>query len=295
MNGWLCLNKPAGMSSNFAMQKVRRILHEKTGYVGTLDPFATGVLPIAVGEARKFIRFVEDGDKKYTFTIKFGATTDTLDRDGAIIESGGAIPNADDLLRVIESMRGRISQIPPKFSAIKIHGRKAYQLARQGKDVEIAPRDVTIHEINLENYDTASGVARVTAVCSKGTYIRSLARDIATKLGTFAFVDELRRLRSGFFQENMCANLEELSEMSELIPVATPLNFPDCILQPNQIDRLQNGVTIDAEPSAMREPIDPTYLKIIDPAGKFHGIAQATHNKISPARMMSNSFLLMVV
>lgn len=296
MNGWLCLNKPAGMSSNFAMQKVRRILHERTGYIGTLDPFATGVLPIAVGEARKFIRFVEDGDKKYNFTIKFGATTDTLDRDGTIIESGGAIPGAENLLKAIESMRGRISQIPPKFSAIKIHGRKAYQLARQGKDVEIAPREVTINEINLENYDAANGLARVTAVCSKGTYIRSLARDIATKLGTFAFVDELHRLRSGFFQKNMCVNLEELSETSELISVAAPLNFPDFILQPNRIDRLQNGVTIDAEfampeefveSSTMRKSIDPTYLKIIDPAGKFHGIAQVEQGRISPARMMS--------
>lgn len=301
MNGWLCLNKPAGMSSNFAMQKVRRILHERTGYIGTLDPFATGVLPIAVGEARKFIRFVEDGDKKYNFTIKFGATTDTLDRDGTIIESGGAIPGAENLLKAIESMRGRISQIPPKFSAIKIHGRKAYQLARQGKDVEIAPREVIIHEINLEHYDAANGLAQVTAVCSKGTYIRSLARDIAMKLGTFAFVDELRRLRSGFFQENMCLNLEELSETSELISVAAPLNFPDYILHPDQIDRLRNGVTTDAEfampdestleesvePSAMRKSIDPTYFKIIDPTGKFYGIAQMSRNEISPARMMS--------
>lgn len=291
MNGWLCLNKPAGMSSNFAMQKVRRILRERTGYIGTLDPFATGVLPIAVGEARKFIRFVEDGDKKYTFTIKFGATTDTLDRDGVIIESGGVIPDAENLLKAIESMRGRISQIPPKFSAIKIHGQKAYQLARKGQDVEIAPREVIIHEINLENYAPSKGLAEITALCSKGTYIRSLARDIAIKLGTFAFVDELHRLRSGFFQENMCVNLDELTERIDLISVEVPINFPNCILQQDQIYRLQNGLVVDVASDDLRKFCESyherTYLKIFDSAKKFYGIAQMAQCKISPTRMMS--------
>ena len=253
LRGWLCFDKPSGISSNYAMMKVARIFGERCGYVGTIDPFATGVLPIAVGECRKFISYVEESVKKYAFTVIFGKTTDTLDRCGKITDEKAIAINQKDIENVIPEFSGEISQAPPIYSAIKISGRRACDLVREGKKVELGNRKIKIFSLELTDFshDRASFIVE----CSRGTYVRSLARDIAEKLGTVAYVDELRRLQSGFFSINQSFTLENLKEMSDttelaavLIGMESPLDdIPALNLPEEQAVKLRNGLTIQLD------------------------------------------------
>ncbi|MDR0581265.1 MAG: tRNA pseudouridine(55) synthase TruB, partial [Holosporaceae bacterium] len=209
-NGWLCLDKPEGMSSNFAMLSVRRILEAPTGYVGTLDPFATGVLPIAVGEARKFIRFIEKSEKTYRFTMVFGKTTNTLDKNGKIVANTDNIPQKDNVLSILPKFLGEIEQIPPIFSAIKLNGKRACDRVRLGEQVELLPKKVNIFAIKIINEELPKYELSLEVTCSKGTYVRSLARDIAKELKSLAYVKTLRRIKSGFFSLDSTITLEKL-------------------------------------------------------------------------------------
>ncbi|MDR1334433.1 MAG: tRNA pseudouridine(55) synthase TruB, partial [Holosporaceae bacterium] len=224
LSGWLCLDKPEGMSSNSAMIKTRKILGTvKTGYLGTLDPFATGVLPIAIGEARKFIQFIEESEKTYIFTITFGIITDTLDKSGKIIETCSCIPTKNEILATIPHFIGTIEQIPPIFSAIKINGKRACDRVRSGEQVEIKSRTIKIFDLRLLQTDLEKNEATFTVTCSKGTYIRSLARDFAKKLGSLAHVKDLRRTKSGFFSINNAIPLEKLQKIDNTSKLAGEL------------------------------------------------------------------------
>lgn len=274
MDGWLCLDKPKGMSSNSAMVKVRKHFGENTGYVGTLDPFATGVLPIGVGRARKFIQFVEEVTKKYEFTVVFGASTNTYDETGEIIGRTNVIPNANEIQKVLPDFLGEIVQIPPKFSAIKLNGRRSCDLARKNIAVEIPSRIVQIK--SLELISAHDDVAKFSVVCGKGTYVRSLAVDIAAKLGSLCYVRDLRRLMSGFFSIEKSISLENLLKISDttelvefLIPIESPLDdIPALVLDEDTVTRLKHGLTARTSESSRLQG----KVRIFDSHHKFYGI-----------------------
>lgn len=230
INGWLILDKPQNMGSTDAVNLTRRLFNaNKNGHTGTLDPFATGVLPIAFGEATKLIYFVMDGKKEYTFTLKFGTDTTTDDLTGEPLHSNGRIPSKEEILQVLPSFLGDITQIPPQYSAIKIDGKRAYQLARHGENVKMPQREVHIFSLELlDQSDESSFDFRCT--CSKGTYIRTLGHDIALKLNTFGHLTSLRRLKCGIFSVSDTILLENLKNMAYkdstqdiLLPVETAL------------------------------------------------------------------------
>ena len=188
LNGWIILDKPVGLGSTQAVGAVKRALREagepktKVGHGGTLDPLASGVLPIALGEATKLAGRMLDATKSYDFTIRFGQETDTIDLEGKVVASSDVRPTIEAIEAVLPSFTGAIEQVPPAFSALKVDGERAYDLARAGKEVELKPRRVTVHALSLVAAD--AGEATLSAAVSKGTYIRSLARDIARALGT---------------------------------------------------------------------------------------------------------------
>ena len=289
--GWLCLDKPEGISSNFAMIKVRKLLKELCGYVGTLDPFATGVLPIAVGECRKFIPYVEEAQKIYEFTVVFGKTTDTLDRCGKITEEKQTILKISEIESVLSEFLGEIQQVPPLYSAIKFNGRRACELAREGKNLELKPRKIKIFSLELLKFSSPNK-ASFRVECSKGTYVRSVARDIAEKLGTIAYVDELRRLKSGFFSINHACtleNLEKIKDNAELAAVLINMESPlDDIPALNVIDehiaKLRNGLKIQMNP-----PKISSNVRIFDEnSGKFAGIGYlSADGELKAVRMCS--------
>ena len=230
VDGWLILDKPQGMGSTDAVNITRRLFDaNKNGHTGTLDPFATGVLPIAFGEATKLIPFITDGDKTYEFTLKFGTFTNTDDVEGEVTQSGGRVPSKEEILSVLPSFVGEIKQIPPMYSAIKINGERAYKLARSGQTVDMPPRTVQIKSLELLE-QTSSDSFRFRVECSKGTYVRTLGRDIAVKLNTFGHLTALRRTKCGFFCISDTILLENLKNMvyengwqDSLLPVKTPL------------------------------------------------------------------------
>ncbi|WP_340587003.1 tRNA pseudouridine(55) synthase TruB [Erythrobacter alti] len=249
-HGWLILDKPRGLGSTQAVGAVKRNLREggypkvKVGHGGTLDPLAEGVLPIALGEATKLSGRMLDADKVYEFTIQFGEETDTLDAEGEVVATTDRRPPLAAVAAICEHFTGEIDQVPPKYSALKVDGKRAYDLARAGEDVELETRRVTIHSLGplhgegpsdlrstfqttagrpdpydpqapLELADAVTLVARV----SKGTYIRSLARDIAHALGTLGHVTYLRRTKAGPFTEDQAISLDKLNEIGKGAPL----------------------------------------------------------------------------
>ncbi len=291
LSGWLCLDKPEGISSNFAMVKVRRILEEKTGYIGTLDPFASGVLPIAVGEVRKFIQYTNETEKKYIFTMVFGKSTDTLDKNGQIIAETSAIPTVQQVMEVIPSFMGKITQVPPAFSAIKINGVRACDMVRRGKSVELKPREIQIFDLKITNDNLRNAEITLEVTCSKGTYVRSLARDIAEKLGSLSYVKELRRTKAGFFSINNAITLEKLIEMKDtnkltsvLYPLESPLDdIPALYVEEEEAVKLQRGLCISVE----REGSEASVVKIFgNKTRKFYGVGRLSeHGVVNAVRM----------
>ena len=211
VNGWVVLDKPVGMTSTHAVARLKRIFNgKKAGHAGTLDPLASGILPVAFGEATKTVPYVQDGEKAYRFTVRWGAATDTDDSDGSIIAQSDLRPDAQAILALLPRFIGTIQQQPPAFSAIKINGERAYDLARDGETPDLAPRPVTIHALDLVggNIDEAVFEAR----CGKGTYVRAIARYLGRLLGCFGHVSALRRTRVGPFMEADGVPLASLME-----------------------------------------------------------------------------------
>ncbi len=210
VHGWLILDKPLNMTSTQAVGAVRRAFNaQKAGHAGTLDPLATGILPIALGEATKTVPFAVDGEKAYRFTVRWGGETTTDDTEGPIVASSDRRPTAEDINALLPAFRGVIQQVPPQFSAIKVDGARAYDLARDGQNVMLDARAVVIERFELvEQPDPSTSVFE--AECGKGTYVRALARDMGRALGCYGHVIALRRTRVGPFDESNCVTMDQV-------------------------------------------------------------------------------------
>jgi len=244
VNGWINLDKPEGMTSTQAVGKVRRLLNaQKAGHAGTLDPLASGILPIALGEATKTIPFCQDEMKTYLFTVKWGEQRNTDDREGAVIEQSEKRPARADIEALLPRYTGEITQTPPQFSAIKVDGERAYDRARDGKTTDIKSRTVYVERFEL--LDTREDEADFRVLCGKGTYIRALARDMGRDLGCFGYVKALRRESVGPFTEKNAISLakfEEIDHSAALLPVETALDdIPALALSEQEATRLRNG------------------------------------------------------
>ncbi|MEH6495355.1 MAG: tRNA pseudouridine(55) synthase TruB [Pseudomonas marincola] len=249
IHGWLNIDKPAGLSSAAVVGAVKRITNaQKAGHAGTLDPFATGVLPIALGEATKTVPYIVDDIKEYGFTARWGEARNTDDIDGEITETSAVRPTEQDLTQVLPKFTGLITQIPPIFSAIKIDGKRAYKLARDGAEITMPSREVTIHSMSLEETQDTDH-SRFHVCCSKGSYIRALARDIALEVGTFAHLSQLRRTKVGPFLAENAISLDKLeklwqcpAEFEDLLPLTTALDdIPAVAISETQADRVRHG------------------------------------------------------
>jgi tRNA pseudouridine55 synthase len=252
VHGWVALDKAAGQTSTDAVAAIKRLFRaKKAGHAGTLDPLASGVLPIALGEATKTVPFVMDGRKAYRFTVRWGAETDTDDADGHMVERSDARPSADAVRSALPGFTGTVEQVPPRYSALKIEGERAYDLAREGADVELAARPVEIHRLELIATPDADH-AVLAAECGKGTYVRAIARDLGRKLGCLGHVEALRRTRVGPFDETNAATLEELLRLRDeaaiedaLMPVETGLaSLPALSVSDADAQRLTLGQSV---------------------------------------------------
>lgn len=251
VSGWVNLDKPYGMTSTQAVGRIRRLLNaQKVGHAGTLDPLATGVLPIALGEATKTIPFVQDDLKIYSFTITWGEQRDTDDMEGDVIATSSHRPSEKDISSCLTNFTGEIQQTPPRFSAIKIDGKRAYDIARDGNIPDLKPR--TVYVKNLQLITVRENEADFEMLCGKGTYVRSIARDMGEALGTKGFISALRRLEVGCFNtENAISldNLENLDYVSArndaLLPLQTVLDdIPALALTENETAKIRNGQTV---------------------------------------------------
>jgi tRNA pseudouridine55 synthase len=261
VDGWVVLDKPLGLGSTPAVGRVRRLFGaQKAGHGGTLDPLATGVLPIALGEATKTVPWVMDGRKEYRFTLRFGEARSTEDAEGEVIAESAVRPTDSAILAALGAFTGEIEQRPPAYSALKIDGKRAYDLARAGETVELALRKVMVERLELVARPDADHADLVVG-CGKGTYIRSLGRDLALSLGTVGHLSALRRTRAGPFTESQAISLPKLEALGHipalfgaLAPVATALDdIPALALTETQADRLCQGQPVflpeDAPPS----------------------------------------------
>ncbi len=222
VNGWLVLDKPAGMTSTSAVAAVRRAFNaQKAGHAGTLDPLATGILPIALGEATKTVPFAVDGEKAYRFRVRWGVETTTDDTEGSAVKTSDQRPTRADIEALLPQFIGNILQTPPAFSAIKIGGERAYDLARSGEEVKLEARPVEIYSLDIID-DTAPGEVMETTTfeteCGRGTYVRAIARDLGRLLGCYGHVTDLRRTRVAGFTEERSVSLEELREAAGYRP-----------------------------------------------------------------------------
>jgi tRNA pseudouridine55 synthase len=261
VNGWLIIDKPVGPGSTQVVSAVKRALRDggypkvKVGHGGTLDPLASGVLPVALGEATKLSGRMLDANKAYAFTVRFGTQTDTLDLEGAVIATSDVRPIMAGLTAALPSFTGRVAQVPPAYSALKVDGRRAYALARAGEEVVLATRDVTIHDLAITDAaeDEPLGEATFACTVSKGTYIRSLARDIALALGTVGHVTMLRRTQAGPFGLETAISLDNLADLAHarqleqaLLPLTAGLDdIPALSVTPDQARALREGRRLD--------------------------------------------------
>jgi tRNA pseudouridine55 synthase len=252
IHGWLNIDKAAGLTSARVVAQVLKLTGAaKGGHGGTLDPMATGVLPIALGEATKTACYAMDGYKTYHFTLRWGEARDTDDAEGAVTATSDVRPTEDAVRAALPDFTGDIDQVPPDYAAVKVAGRRAYDLARRGEAVELAPRPITIHRLELiATTDEDHAVFEVD--CGKGTYVRALARDLATALGTLGHLSELRRTRVGKFLESDAISLDKLGDLmhsaalsEHLRPVETALDdIPALAMTESQATRLSQGQVV---------------------------------------------------
>jgi tRNA pseudouridine55 synthase len=261
IHGWIILDKPVGLGSTTAVSAVKRILREagepktKVGHGGTLDPLASGVLPIALGEATKLCGRMLDAIKGYDFTIRFGEETDTLDAEGQVVATSEVRPAVEQIEAALPRFTGEIEQVPPAYSALKIEGKAAYARARAGEEVELKSRTVTIFELRLIHVTADS--ATLSSTVSKGTYIRSLARDIARALNSVGHVTMLRRTRAGPFSLEQAISLDFLEEAAKaraltrtVLPLEAALDdIPALPVTPDQAQLLRHGQRLSGFPA----------------------------------------------
>ena len=297
VHGWIVLDKPVGMTSTHAVSVIKRLFSAKrAGHAGTLDPLASGALPIALGEATKTVPFVMDGRKLYRFTIRWGEERDTDDAEGRITASSDKRPDADAIRALLSSFTGVIQQVPPRFSAIKIEGERAYDLARDGAAVELTARSVEIARLDLVNVPDADH-AVLEAECGKGTYVRSLARDLGRSLGCFGHISALRRVAVGPFGEKAMIPLEDLEALCHraavgegsladlILPVETALDdIPARAVSRADAARLQRGQTVLVR--GRDAPIfrGPVYVTV---EGQLLALAEVDQGEIVPKRVFN--------
>lgn len=256
VHGWLILDKPLNLTSTNVVNKVKRLFDaQKAGHAGTLDPLATGVLPIALGEATKTMPFVTKGEKSYRFTVRWGKQTNTDDAEGETTRSSDERPALPDIAELLPGFIGKVEQIPPSFSAVHIKGERAYRLARRGESVQMPPRIVDIHDLRIVEMPDKDHCL-FECDCGTGTYVRAIARDLGRKLGCYGHVSELRRTRVGPFCEDMSISLDKLQElrhsapdrealMATLLGVETALDdIPELAVSANDAFRLKQGQAV---------------------------------------------------
>jgi tRNA pseudouridine55 synthase len=282
MIGILLLDKPLGMSSNHALQRVRRLLGgAKAGHVGSLDPLATGMLPICLGEATKIAGDILAGRKHYQFTIKLGERTSTGDREGAVVQSA-AVPELDRTMldSALQRFVGRQSQVPPMYSAIKQDGQPLYKLARAGQEVARKPREIEIFELTLAGQ--AGAELRLETLCSKGTYIRVLAEDIAFALGTCGHVARLHRSYVEPFVTEPMESLESIAQGPRILPADRGVeHLPPVRLDADAAARLMHGQALPLAQSVAGR------VRLYDEAGRFLGIGEAAEGIVRPRRLFA--------
>ncbi len=247
MNGIVIVDKPQGWTSQDVTARLRRVFStRRIGHGGTLDPMATGVLPVFVGRATRAVEFFEHAEKTYEATLRLGMKTDTQDITGTVLEERPVTVTEQDILNVLPAFRGEILQIPPMYSALKVNGQKLYDLARKGKEVERQPRPITVHELELLHFDGQD--ARIRVRCSKGTYIRTLCEDMGEKLGCLGCMAALRRTRAGEYTVEKAVPLQTLLDAENpeqyLLSMDSPfLGYPAVTLRENQENRCRIGIT----------------------------------------------------
>jgi tRNA pseudouridine55 synthase len=297
VHGWVVLDKPIGMTSTHAVSVVKHLFSAKrAGHAGTLDPLASGCLPIALGEATKTVPFVVDSRKAYAFTVRWGEERDTDDAEGRIVNTSERRPERAAIEALLPRFVGTIEQVPPRFSAVKIAGERAYDLAREGAAVEIAARQVTINRLDLLD-GTDADHAGFAAECGKGTYVRALARDLGRELGVFGHVCALRRTRVGPFAEEDVISLERLESLCHraaageghladmLLPIETALDdIPALAVSPADAARLHRGQAV-----LMRGRDASVFRGIVQVAssGALVAIAEVDRGEIVPKRVFN--------
>jgi tRNA pseudouridine55 synthase len=297
VHGWVVLDKPIGMTSTHAVAFIKRLFAAKrAGHAGTLDPLASGCLPIALGEATKTVPFVVDGRKTYIFTVRWGEERDTDDAEGRVVSTSANRPDRAAIEALLPRFIGTIEQVPPRFSAIKIAGERAYDLAREGEIVEIAARPVTINRLVIVDIPD-SDHAVLAAECGKGTYVRALARDLGRALGSFGHVSALRRSRVNPFVESDMISLERLESLCHraaagegnladmLLPVETALDdIPALAVSPADAARLHKGQTVllrGRDAAVIRGTVQ------VASSGQLVAIAEIDRGEIVPKRVFN--------
>lgn len=293
MNGILCLDKPTDMTSFSCCAVVRRLLGtKKVGHGGTLDPMATGVLPILVGNATRALDFLPDHRKRYIASVRFGAVSDTLDVWGEVHKTGAALPTRAAAEEALAAFRGDILQVPPMMSALKKDGKRLYELAREGIEIEREARPVTIERLELLDFDEAAGTATIDCTCSKGTYIRTICDDWGRLLGCGAVMSGLRRTMAVGLSLDDAITLDEARELGEngtlserLIPIEEALAvYPALTVSAGQAVRFKNGGALALDRLSTR----PTSLvRVFSPGGEFLGLGRPDEQELGVARLFA--------
>jgi len=296
VSGWVCLDKPHDLGSTQAVGRVRRAFNaQKAGHAGTLDPLATGILPIALGEATKTVPFLMDADKTYRFTIEWGRSTASFDREGAVTATSDVRPTREAVVAALAGFVGEIEQIPPAFSAVKVDGERAYDLAREGLEPELKPRRVVIHAARVTAQPDADHV-EIEIDCGKGTYVRGLVRDLAAALGACGHVSALRRTRVGGFTESRAIGLESLEQLCHrgapleaLLPVETALDdIPALAVTDEDAFRLTQGrsiVLLPRQVESLRARLSPERTVAALHEGKIVALCEMRAGRLSPTRV----------
>jgi len=297
VHGWVVLDKPVGMTSTHAVAVLKRLFQAKrAGHAGTLDPLASGGLPIALGEATKTVPFVMDSRKRYRFTVAWGEERDTDDTEGRVVRTSTLRPSAESIRELLPRFTGVIEQIPPQYSAIKVQGERAYDLARDGETVELQPRPVEIHELTLVEHGD-SGRSMFEAECGKGTYVRALARDIGRILGCFGHICALRRTVVGPFTERDMIPLEQLEALCNraasgegsladaLLPVETALDdIPALAVTRADAARLHRGQAVLLRGRDAPNCSGTVYVTV---AGRLLALAEIGNGELIPKRVFN--------
>ena len=296
VSGWICLDKPLEMGSTEAVSKIRWMFNaQKAGHAGTLDPLATGVLPIALGEATKTVSQMMDAEKVYRFLIAWGSSTTTLDREGEVTATSDVRPTPEAAAAVLPRFVGEISQIPPNFSAIKVDGQRAYDLARDGVEFELPTRTVVVHEAAVSDVPDADHI-EIEIRCGKGTYVRSLVRDIAAAVGAEGHVAMLRRLRVGPFSAKESITLDNLADLvhraallEALLPVETALDdIPVLAVTDEDAFRLRQGrplVLLPRQVELLKPRVSASRAVSAMTGGKLVALCELRAGQLSPTRV----------